>query len=72
MDGLSACICTLEIHFLVVCLKAWKVTDSSLFAVVAPSIHIALIMLVNVAYRPRGRVGISIALCRGAGEGAGD
>lgn len=72
MDSLSACICTLEIHVLVVCLKAWKVTDSSPFAVVALSINKSLIMLLKLGFRPHGRAGISIALCRGAGEGAGD
>lgn len=72
MDSLSSCIFTIVVHQPAVCLKAWKAIGDSFFLIVALVDHNALIVLRKVSTRERGCIGISIALCGGAGEGAGD
>lgn len=60
------------IHSLAVCLKTWKVINSSFFFVIVLVTRKTLILLAKYESLSCAGIGTSIAICRGAGEGAGD
>ena len=60
------------IHSLAVCLKTWKVINSSFFFVIVLVTRNSLILLTKYDSLSCAGIGTSIAICRGAGEGAGD